>query len=103
MEREAHRLNPPWFGLLQLTTIVTHNTILRWHRKLVAEKWDYSNAFASRRYVAALTRSEPHAGKRVTHPRPHAGIRKIRSQNVRIAASRPAVKPLLYRADRGRR
>ncbi len=29
-------------ALLQLTTIVTPDTILGWHRKLVAEKWDYS-------------------------------------------------------------
>lgn len=28
--------------LLQLTTIVTPDTILRWHRTLVAEKWNYS-------------------------------------------------------------
>ena len=27
-------------ALLQLTTIVTPDTILGWHRKLVAEKWD---------------------------------------------------------------
>ena len=29
-------------ALLQLTTIVTPETILRWHRELVAKKWDYS-------------------------------------------------------------
>ena len=29
-------------ALLQLTTIVTPDTILGWHRKLVAVKWDYS-------------------------------------------------------------
>ena len=29
-------------ALMELTTIVTPDTILRWHRKLVAEKWDYS-------------------------------------------------------------
>ena len=29
-------------ALLRLTTIVTPDTILGWHRKLVAVKWDYS-------------------------------------------------------------
>ncbi len=29
-------------ALLDLTTIVTPDTILRWHRELVAKKWDYS-------------------------------------------------------------
>ena len=28
--------------LMELTTIVTPDTILRWHRQLVAQKWDYS-------------------------------------------------------------
>ena len=28
--------------MLQLTTIVTPDTILRWHRELVARKWDHS-------------------------------------------------------------
>jgi putative transposase len=28
--------------LEQITTIVTPETILRWHRELVAAKWDYS-------------------------------------------------------------
>ena len=28
--------------LMELTTIVTPDTILRWHRTLVAQKWDYS-------------------------------------------------------------
>ncbi len=30
-------------ALMELTTIVAPDTILRWHRKLVAQKWDYSN------------------------------------------------------------
>ena len=29
-------------ALMELTTIVTPDTILRWHRTLVAQKWDYS-------------------------------------------------------------
>ena len=29
-------------ALMELTTIVTPDTILRWHRELVAQKWDYS-------------------------------------------------------------
>ena len=29
--------------LEQLVTIVTPDTILRWHRQLVAQKWDYSH------------------------------------------------------------
>lgn len=30
-------------ALMELTTIVTPDTILRWHRTLVANKWDYSD------------------------------------------------------------
>ncbi len=30
-------------ALSELTTIVTPDTILRWHRQLVAQKWDYSD------------------------------------------------------------
>ena len=29
--------------MMELTTIVTPDTILRWHRRLIAEQWDYSN------------------------------------------------------------
>ncbi len=31
-----------WKALLELVTIVTSDTILRWHREVVAKKWDHS-------------------------------------------------------------
>lgn len=30
-------------GLVSITMLFTPDTILRWHRQLVAQKWDYSN------------------------------------------------------------
>ena len=37
-------------ALMELTTIVTPDTILRWHRKLVAQKWDHSEKRKSERF-----------------------------------------------------
>ncbi len=36
-------------ALFELTTVVTPDTILRWHRRLIAAKWDYSKHTASNR------------------------------------------------------
>ena len=43
-------------GLRQVATIVTPDTILRWHRQLVARKWTYASGQASRRDVLAEIR-----------------------------------------------
>jgi hypothetical protein len=39
-------------ALLELTTIVTPDTILRWHRELVAKKWDHSDKRADKTWKA---------------------------------------------------
>jgi transposase InsO family protein len=38
---KAHALGRQ--GLAEITTLFTPDTLLRWHRRLVAKKWDYSN------------------------------------------------------------
>ena len=50
--------------MMELTTIVTPDTILHWHRRLIAEKWDYSErkgrCVAGHRFLAnRRTRSKP--------------------------------------------
>ena len=40
-------------ALQQVATIVTPDTILRWHRTLVAKKWDYSNRRKKNRALSA--------------------------------------------------
>jgi len=50
----GHRLGRR--GLDQVATIVTPDTILRWHRQLIARKWTYARRGSSRRGVLAEIR-----------------------------------------------
>ena len=50
----GHRLGRR--GLRQVATIVTPDTILRWHRELIARKWTYAKRRSSRRGVLAEVR-----------------------------------------------
>ena len=50
----AHRLGRA--ALRDLTTVVTPDTLLRWHRQLVARKWTYTKKGNGRRGVLAEIR-----------------------------------------------
>src|SRR5689334_12741844 len=51
----GHRLGRRLLG--QVATLVTPDTILRWHRKMVARKWTYRGARASSVGLQARIRS----------------------------------------------
>ena len=50
----AHRLG--WQVLREIATIVAPDTLLRWHRRLIARKWTYAKKGTSRRGVLAEIR-----------------------------------------------
>ena len=65
--------------LLELTTIVTPDTLLRWHRELVAQKWRPA-AWPTRSLRFCLTASMPSTGdNRASMPRRLSRLRPARA------------------------
>jgi transposase InsO family protein len=60
--------------LRQVATIVTPDTLVRWHRHLIARKWTYGKARASRRAVLAEIR---HVVVRMAQENPRWGYTRI--------------------------
>lgn len=57
-------------ALMELTTIVTPDTILRWHRQLVAKKWDYSDRCKKKPGRLPLTDEVKQLVVRIAHENP---------------------------------
>ena len=55
-------------GLVRIATIVTPDTILRWHRQLIARKWIYTKGRSGRPGVLAKIR-QAHRADRGGEPR----------------------------------
>jgi hypothetical protein len=76
LARHGHRLGRR--RLDEVATIVTPDTILRWHRQLIARKWTYAKRRGGRPRVLAeirclvvrMGRGEPHVGLQAAHEQP---------------------------------
>ena len=62
-------------ALLKLDTIVTPDTLMRWHRRLVAEKWDFSHRRNPGR--AGVMREIAHLIVRMAQDNPKWGYTRI--------------------------
>jgi putative transposase len=61
-------------ALREVATVVTPDTLLRWHRQLVARKWTYSNSRTGHRGVLAQIR---HLVARMAEENPTWGYTRI--------------------------
>jgi hypothetical protein len=91
----GHRLGRRRLG--QVATIVTPDTILRWHRQLIARKWTYAPGRSSRRRVLAeiqrlvvrMAEENPAWGyTRIQGALKNVGHRVVRSTIARILKTR---------------
>jgi len=63
-------------ALLELDTIVSPVTLMRWHRRVVAQKWDFSERFLQRRGVDAARADDVLRAIRDQHRRPGSAYRR---------------------------
>jgi hypothetical protein len=61
LARHGHR--PGRRRLGEVATIVTPDTILRWHRQLIVRKWTYAKKRGGRPGVLAIRKDEPSAAR----------------------------------------
>ena len=64
-------------ALMELSTIVTPDTILRWHRHLVARKWDYSQRRAKRAARPPISDEVKQLAVRLARENPSWGYDRI--------------------------
>ena len=63
--------------LLEIATIVTPDTILRWHRQLVAQKWDYSDRRKKKPGRPAVSKEVTHFVLQMARDNPSWGYDRI--------------------------
>jgi putative transposase len=64
-------------ALFELTTVVTPDTILRWHRSLIAAKWDYSDRRNGKTGRPAISEDVKHLVLRIANGNPTWGYDRI--------------------------
>jgi putative transposase len=91
----AHRIGRR--ALRQVATVVTPDTLLRWHRQLVAQKWTYARPRANRRGVMTEIRA---LVVRMAHTIPTWGYTRMQGalQNIGHRVGRSTIRRILKAA-----
>src|SRR5215207_6421683 len=85
-------------ALREVATIVTPDTLLRWHRQFIARKWTYAKHGTTRRRVVAEIRA---LSRRMAEENPSWGDTRIQGalKNVGHRVGRSTIRQILKTAD----